>query len=138
MLSPVLQSAGGELVEAPLDVCNPCVATVLRSLDARGRFAFSFLNMRAYRGMAAAAGGSAAGGGPVTSRLLFPAGEAGAAGVWDQAGVLTGGEHGVHGGLAGRRAALAVGWPGSSGGAGQRDAAGSGGGSYNSSDQPSF
>lgn len=42
-----LQAAGGELVEAPLDVSNPCVSTVLRSLDARGRFAFSFVNQRA-------------------------------------------------------------------------------------------
>eukprot|EP00879_Flechtneria_rotunda_P019827 GHRR01020841.1.p1 GENE.GHRR01020841.1~~GHRR01020841.1.p1 ORF type:complete len:702 (+),score=262.20 GHRR01020841.1:224-2329(+) len=40
------QSAGGELVEAPLDLANPCVATVLKSLDVRGRFAFSFADKR--------------------------------------------------------------------------------------------
>lgn len=52
--SHVLQSVGGELVEAPLDVANPCVATVLRSLDARGRFAFSFVNNRHLHHLAAA------------------------------------------------------------------------------------
>jgi hypothetical protein len=48
------QSVGGELVEAPLDVSNPCVAIVLRSLDARGRFAFSFVNKRHPNRLAAA------------------------------------------------------------------------------------
>jgi hypothetical protein len=41
-----VQAAGGELVEAPLDISNPCVSTVLRSLDTRGRFAFSFVTQR--------------------------------------------------------------------------------------------
>lgn len=50
----VRQAVGGELVEAPLDVSNPCVATVLRSLDARGRFAFSFVNKRHLNRLAAA------------------------------------------------------------------------------------
>lgn len=82
----MLQAAGGELVESPLDVSNPCVSTVLRSLDARGRFAFSFVTNRAYRTQGAVRG------------VLAPGGP-----IDISTGVLVGrGEGGVHGG-AGRR-----------------------------------
>jgi hypothetical protein len=54
------QAAGGELVEAPLDLTNPCVATVLKSLDARQRFAFSFVNSRNTAAQAPAAAGCGA------------------------------------------------------------------------------
>jgi hypothetical protein len=75
-------------VESPLDVSNPCVSTVLRSLDARGRFAFSFVTNRAYRSQGGAVRGVLAPGGPIDiSTGVFVGSRA---------------EGGVHGG-AGRR-----------------------------------
>jgi hypothetical protein len=138
-------------VEAPLDLSNPCVATVLRSLDARGRFAFSFVNLRAYklRGMAPAGAAAAAASDVLHAR--YPAGEAGmgfAGGFGD--GVGSGhvqhvfGEHG-HAGFAGggrdrgRQGALTMARPaaGKGGGAGTGGGS-SGGASYNSDNHPSF
>ncbi|KAF8072682.1 TTC21B [Scenedesmus sp. PABB004] len=74
--------AGGELVDAPLDVDNPCVASVLRSLDARCRFAFSFTQRApARRGPAPGGDGGGGGGGRHLRGWAggAPAGEQGAA-----------------------------------------------------------
>lgn len=117
------QAAGGELVDAPLDVTNPCVASVLRSLDARGRFAFSFINQRAQAramtaqqqhqqpqqratattgaSLAAAAGGS---GGSSARGVMAPGGP-----IDISTGVLVtpGGEGGMQG-AGGRKGVLAL------------------------------
>jgi hypothetical protein len=146
------QSAGGELVEAPLDLSNPCVATVLRSLDARGRFAFSFVNLRAYKLRGLAPAGAAAASDVPHAR--YPAGEAGMgfAGGFGAAvaGDVVGGGHvqqmfGEHGGFAGggrdrsRQGALAMARPAAGKGAGVAAGGGSSGGaSYNSDNHPSF
>lgn len=121
-----------------MDVSNPCVATVLRSLDARGRFAFSFVTVRSYKGMPAAAADS--------HRMIYPAGEVSAAirigdGHHAGAGVAMLGEHGVRG----QRGALAMIRPGQGGhdsgqhaAASGRDAVRQGPGSVSSDQQPSF
>jgi hypothetical protein len=98
------QAAGGELVEAPLDVSNPCVSTVLHSLDARGRFAFSFVTQRAQqRAMAQQR----------AQQGLIPPGSRGVLSPGGPMDITTGvlisrGEGGMHGGGSGRRGVLAL------------------------------
>lgn len=138
------QSAGGELVEAPLDLGNACVATVLRSLDARGRFAFSFVNLRAakqqLRGTTAAAAAAASD----VAHARHPAGEAGmAAGAGGDSsgrGYHAFGEHGVFGVVGKpRHAVLTMAQPAAgSGGSGGGGGGSSRGASYNSDNHPSF
>lgn len=127
------------MVDAPLDVSHPCVATVLRSLDARGRFAFSFVTVRSHKSMPAAAAADC-------HRMIYPAGEVSAAiqigdGHHTGLGVAMLGEHGVRG----QRGALAMIRPGQSShdsgqhtAASSRDAARQGPGSVSSEQQPSF
>jgi hypothetical protein len=96
-------------VEAPLNLSNPCVAAVLRSLDARGRFAFSFVTTMArprstscdhieaagVRGDGGWADGSGSGG----LRMVMEQHEQGG---------LRSREHAMHGGLGGKRGVLAL------------------------------
>jgi hypothetical protein len=138
------QSAGGELVEVPLDLANPCVATVLRSLDARGRFAFSFVNLRAHKLRGNAPAAAAAGSDVPHAR--YPAGEVGvgpAGGFGAVAGADGSGSSGYHmfGEHSGfgrpRQAAVAMARPAAGNGAGGGGGS-SGGASYNSDNHPSF
>lgn len=130
-----LQAAGGELVEAPLDVNNPCVSTVLRSLDARGRFAFSFVNQRSQQRAWAA---------QTAQQGLMVSGARGVMAPGGPIDISTGvlmsrGDGGVHGG-AGRRGVLGLIRGDSSGREVQPEQAKQAGGaaSYNSDQQPSF
>lgn len=123
------------MVEAPLDVSNPCVATVLRSLDARGRFAFSFVNRRQLSRLAATSP-EVAGAVPF-GHTRVPAARGlsgwGAAGMYD--------DHGLHGGGTGKRGVAALALMRSLGGRDQHRGGMSAAGSTNSlsSDyQPSF
>lgn len=129
-----LQAAGGELVEAPLDVSNPCVSTVLRSLDARGRFAFSFVTQRAQQRASAARAQQPQGALAGSRGVLSPGGP-----IDITTGVLVGRvDGGVHGG-AGRRGVLAL-LRGDSRELPpeQQKQPGAAAASYNSDQQPSF
>eukprot|EP00882_Tetradesmus_deserticola_P007188 GHRQ01007569.1.p1 GENE.GHRQ01007569.1~~GHRQ01007569.1.p1 ORF type:complete len:217 (+),score=79.02 GHRQ01007569.1:397-1047(+) len=142
------QSAGGELVEAPLDLANPCVATVLRSLDARGRFAFSFVNLRGVKARDLAPAGAAAAADvpharhPAWEAGARTAGGFGAAGLGEcgGAGYLMGGDKGAVGGPGrAKQGALAMTRPAFGGGAvGGRGGGLNGGASYTSDSHPSF
>ena len=86
-----------------MDLNNPCVSTVLRSLDARGRFAFSFVNQRSQQRALVAAQRAQHG---VTA--LGPRGVMAPGGPIDIGGVLVSrGDAGVPGG-AGHRGVLAL------------------------------
>lgn len=89
-------------MEAPLNVSNPCVSTVLRSLDARGRFAFSFVTQRTQQRAFAAQQAQ-------QQSHMGPRGVQSPGGPIDiTTGVLVGrADVGVHGG-AGRRGVLAL------------------------------
>jgi hypothetical protein len=122
------------------------VATVLRSLDARGRFAFSFVNLRAYKLRGIAPAGAA---GRDLAHARYPAGDAAlgsaAAGLGVDGSSSSGhnlfGDH--HAGFGGggtrtRQGALAVARPAAGGGGGGIGGGSSGGASYNSDNHPSF
>lgn len=130
-----MQAAGGELVEAPLDINNPCVSTVLRSLDARGRFAFSFVTQRAQQRAWAHRAQQAGQLGPGSRGVIAPGGP-----IDISTGVLVGrGDGGVHGG--GHRGVLGL-LRGDRREVGQteqqKQQAGATAASYNSDQQPSF
>ena len=125
-------------MEAPLDVSNPCVSTVLRSLDARGRFAFSFVTQRAQQrawALRAQQQGQLA---PGSRGMVAPGGP-----IDISTGVLVGrGDGGGVHGVAGHRGVLALlrGGGDRSGlqPAQQRQQAGAAAASYSSDQQPSF
>ncbi|KAF6259486.1 hypothetical protein COO60DRAFT_1512839 [Scenedesmus sp. NREL 46B-D3] len=138
------QSAGGELVEAPLDLANPCVATVLRSLDARGRFAFSFVNLRTYKPRDLAPAGAASDV-PLARHAareagVGTAGGSGAAGIGGgaDAGYYLRGDQGPFGGPGrAKQGALTMARP-AGGVVGGRGGGSGGAASYSSENHPSF
>lgn len=96
-------------MEAPLNLSNPCVATVLRSLDARDRFAFSFVTTMA-RPRSTSCDHIEAAGARGDGGWADGCGLGGVRVVADQheQGALRSREHAMHGGLGGKRGVLAL------------------------------